>query len=314
MTLQLAFGLALQNHGTGVHREGMDAAAETAQHQGWQTLWAVDHLIVPASGESDYLWTLEPLVTLGYLAGRYDRLRLATGVLVPPMRDAVQLAKELATLDLLAGGRLLVGVGVGDELDRGEYENLGKGDRFRVRGAYLDETIELWRHLWAGGGEPFQGRFHDLADYAFHPLPPRGAATPIWSGGRSDRALSRVGRLTDGYYASRWGPDDLRDRWPVMLDRAREHGRARPSLAARVRVRPNLPPDGRYSLCGPTRAMVDGLLAFTDLGMDEFVAVFDAVEPEAIRRAMTTFHSDVVEPYLEALRSREHVAGEQHSM
>jgi probable F420-dependent oxidoreductase len=302
--MAVEFGLALQNHGTGVNREGMDASAVTAERLGWRTIWAVDHLAVPASGETDYAWTLEPLVTLAYLAGRYGSLRLATGVLVPPMRDAVQLAKELATLDIVAGGRLLVGVGVGDELDEAEYANLGKAERFRVRGAYLDETIDLWRHLWGGSQAPFRGRFHDLEDVSFRPLPPRGDATPIWSGGRSDRALARVGRLTEGYYASRWGPDDLRDHWATMVARARANGRDRPALAARIRVRPGEQPDGRYSLCGSPRAMVGELIACAELGMDEFVAVFDAVDPVAIERAMETFHRDVVEPFREEVATR----------
>jgi alkanesulfonate monooxygenase SsuD/methylene tetrahydromethanopterin reductase-like flavin-dependent oxidoreductase (luciferase family) len=74
------------------------------------------------------------------------------------MRDAPQLAKELATLDTLSDGRLIVGVGVGDIEDISEYENLGKGDRFKVRGRYLDESIALWRHLWGGRTEPFIGQ------------------------------------------------------------------------------------------------------------------------------------------------------------
>src|SRR6185437_11725705 len=111
----------------------------------------------------------EAVLTLAWVGARHPGLRLATSVIVVPQRDAVLLAKELATLDSLSGGRLLVGVGVG--WNEKEFENLGLGERFHVRGAYLDETIRLWRHLWSGSAEPFHGRFHVIADFAFGPLP-----------------------------------------------------------------------------------------------------------------------------------------------
>jgi alkanesulfonate monooxygenase SsuD/methylene tetrahydromethanopterin reductase-like flavin-dependent oxidoreductase (luciferase family) len=293
----MAFGLALQNHGTGASREGMDASGEVATRLGWRSVWAVDHMLVSDNEAADYGWTLEALTTLAYLAGRYPRLSMATGILVPPMRDAVQLAKELATLDLLSGGRLVVGVGVGDEEDLGEYVNLGKEERFRRRGAYLDEAIALWRHLWSGRRDPFTGTFHQLTDFVFEPLPPQGADLTIFSGGRSDRALARVGRLTDGYYSSRWGPDELRPRWPAMLASARENGRRRPYLATRVRVRMDAPPDGRYSLCGTPGEMAAELMRFAEIGTDEFVAVLGAVRPDEIVGLAERFDREVIGPF-----------------
>ena len=110
------------------------------------------------------------------------------------------LAKELATLDDLTDGRVIAGVGIG--WNETEFANLGMADRFRVRGAYLDETIAVWRHLWSGSAEPFQGRFHSFDDFAFAPLPRHGAALPIVVGGRAEPALKRAGRLGDGYQSS----------------------------------------------------------------------------------------------------------------
>ncbi|MEA2623188.1 MAG: hypothetical protein QOH61_2098 [Chloroflexota bacterium] len=296
----MEFGLALQNHGEGAAPEGIEASAEAVTRHGWRGVWAVDHLMVGESNAHDYGLMLEPLLSLAHLGARFPAIRLATGVLVPPMRDAPQLAKELATLDVLSGGRVTVGVGVGDEEDLVEYENLGKGERFRRRGAYLDETIALWRHLWSGNTEPFDGAFHQLRDYRFLPLPIQGAALPIVSGGRSDRALARVGRITDGYYSSRWGPDDLRARWPAVLGAAADAGRPRPSLSTRVRVRPGQPPDGRYSVCGTPAEMLRELMGYAEVGTDEFVAVFDAVLPEDIERAVDRFMDEVGGPFREA--------------
>jgi alkanesulfonate monooxygenase SsuD/methylene tetrahydromethanopterin reductase-like flavin-dependent oxidoreductase (luciferase family) len=298
------FGLALQNHRDGASREGIMASADAATRHRWRSVWAVDHLVVATSEAADYGWTLEPLLSLAWIGATHPELKLATGVLVPPMRDAVQLAKELATLDVLTGGRLMVGVGVGDEEDLGEYENLGKADRFRVRGAYLDEAIALWRHLWSGRREPFSGRFSNLTDYAFDPLPVQGADLLILSGGRSDRAVARVGRVTDGLYASRWAPADLETRWPGILETARANGRRRPYLATRVRVRFDARPDSKYSVCGSPADMVAELMRFAEVGTDEFVAVFDAVMPDEIERATDRFEREVVQEFRETWAAR----------
>ncbi len=297
-------GVAIPNHRAGASIQGLTAAADAAVRHGWRSLWAVDHLVVSRSEAVDYGWTLEPLVSLAYLGALYPTLRIATGVLVPAMRDAVHLAKELATLDnILGADRLIVGVGVGDAEDEIEYANLGKADRFHTRGAYLDEAIALWRHLWSGTAEPFAGRFNTLADFTFAPLPIRKDKLLVISGGRSDRALTRVGRLTDGFYSSRWGPTELRERWPGMLATAATNGRPRPFLAARVRVRFDVDPSSTtvYAVCGTPEQMVAELLAFAEVGVDEFVTVLDAVLPADVTRLADRFERDVVRPFRAAL-------------
>ena len=87
--------------------------------------------------------------------------------------------QELATLDVLSRGRLTAGVGIG--WSEPEFANLGEADRFHSRGAYLDETIRLWRHLWSGATEPFEGRFNHLTDFVFGPLPVQAGGIPILS-------------------------------------------------------------------------------------------------------------------------------------
>jgi probable F420-dependent oxidoreductase len=293
-------GLALQNHRDGTSPAGLMASADAVERHGWDSIWAVDHMVVASTEAADYGWNLECLLSLAWLSASHPTLRIATGVLVPPMRDAIQLAKELATLDALSGGRLIVGVGVGDEEDLGEYRNLGKADRFHRRGAYLDEAIAAWRHLWSGRRDPFRGEFVELEDFTFNPVPERGASIPILSGGRSERAMSRVGRISDGFYSSRWGPDDLREQWPGMVDRAAANGRPRPILATRVRVRFDAAADGRYSVCGSDAEMAAELGRFADVGTDVFVAVLDAVLPGDIERLTARFEREVVARFRDA--------------
>ncbi len=317
----MEFGLAVQNNGVGASAESMDASAEVAARFGWRTLWITDHLIISRAGGPradewfteynvhEHEWIFEALLSAMYLGARHEKLLLGLGVIVPPMRDAPLMAKELATLDSLTGGRLIVGVGVGDEEDYGEYRNLGKADRFHVRGAYLDEASDLFRHLWSGRTDPFGGRFHQLDDFIFQPLPPQGADLPIWSSGRSARALARIGVTTDGYLGARWAPAQFHEQWPACLERARQNGRRRPYLAMRVRIRIDEEPDEIFSLCGRPESMVEGLLDYEAAGADEIVVVLEAIQADDIVRDAGRFQRQVVEPYLEASARRRAALG-----
>lgn len=317
------FGIAIQNNREGAAAEGMDASAAIANRFGWRSVWVADHLIIGRTGEGEggpwflqhnvdeHEWILEALLSLMYVGARHERVELGLGVVVPPMRDAPQLAKELATLDTLSGGRVVVGVGVGDIEDLSEFRNLGKEARFRVRGRYLDESIALWRHLWGGRTDPFRGEFHQLEDFTFRPLPPRGADIPIMTGGRSERAMARIGVSTDGYFGARWSPDQFRVAWPPIVARAAANGRPRPYLAMRVRMRPEDEPDEIFSLCGSPDAMIEGLLEYEDAGADEVICVFDPVDPNEITAIAERLQRDVIAPFRERSAERRRAAGSE---
>ena len=187
----MKIGLILPTIGHGAGGEVLDAGAGVAARLGWNSVWVTDHLLVPAGPEAEeYGWVLEATTALTWVAARHESLKVGFSVIIPAMRDAPLLAKQLATLDVLTGGRLIVGVGASDKDDILEYENLGKGgERFERRGAYLDEAIALWRHLWSGRTDPFEGEFHQLRDFTFAPLPPQGGSLPIiWKSGGGPRS------------------------------------------------------------------------------------------------------------------------------
>jgi probable F420-dependent oxidoreductase len=294
----MRIGLVLPSLGRGAGPAGLDAAAEATAGAGWHSLWVTDHLMVPRGNEEDeYGSILEAVTALTYVGARHPGVVLGTSVVVPAMRNAVLLAKELATLDVLSAGRLVVGVGVGDREDLPEFSNLGQADRFRVRGAYVDESIALWRHLWSGRTEPFEGRFHTLRDYVFRPLPVQAGGPPIWSGGRSEAAVRRAATLSDGYHASQTGPADLAERWPRIVELARSAGRPVPALSVRARVRFDAPAGPVYSIAGSADAMIGELLEFARLGVYELVVVFKATAPDDVRRLVERFDATVVRPF-----------------
>ncbi|HYN69633.1 MAG TPA: TIGR03619 family F420-dependent LLM class oxidoreductase [Candidatus Eisenbacteria bacterium] len=286
------YGLVLPSLGEGSTREGIEAAAELAERHGFVDVWGTDHLLVDAGAADDYGRIYEIVATLAWVAGRYRKVRVGASVIVVPMRNAVVLAKELSTIDDLSGGRLIVGVGVG--WHRAEFDNVGVGDRFHVRGAYLEETIRLWRHLWSGSTEPFHGRFHSFDDFVFGPLPPQGERLPIWIGGRNEKALERAGRLADAYHSSAAGPDAFAERAPVIRAAAEAAGREMPRLTARVRVELDGEPDPRfYTLNGNPENIASEIRAFAAAGVDYMALAFPERDPEGLGRAVERFVTEV---------------------
>ncbi|HEU0237017.1 MAG TPA: TIGR03619 family F420-dependent LLM class oxidoreductase [Candidatus Limnocylindrales bacterium] len=287
------FGICLPNFPDGASREGIEAAAEVAVRLGWSTAWTTDHVLVDHAAEPEYGRIYEAILTLAWVGARFPALKLGTSVIVVPPRDAVLLAKELATLDSLTGGRVIAGVGGG--WHEREFANMGHGDRFRVRGAYLDEAIRLWRHLWSGSQEPFHGRFHTLDDFVFGPLPDQGAGLPIYVGGRAEAALRRVGRLADGYHSSGTGPTKYGERLPIIRAAAEEAGRPMPILTARTPVQlGRTDDDGYYAMRGDPRAVASEIRAFAALGVTHLALWFEVTDPAAIVAAAERFNEEVV--------------------
>jgi probable F420-dependent oxidoreductase len=280
------YGLCLPNFPDGASPEGIEAGAEVAERLGWSTVWTTDHVLVPRADAGDYGRIYEALLVLAWVGARYPRVRLGTSVIVVPQRNAVLLAKELATLDSLSGGRVVAGVGIG--LNEVEFANLAMADRFGVRGAYLEETIRLWRHLWSGSTEAFRGRFHRIEDFAFEPLPLQ-APLPIVVGGRAERALRRVGMLADGYHSSATGPAGYAERIPIVRAAAEAAGRPMPSLSARVRVQFDATTGDVYAMRGSPDAIAAEIRVFAALGVTHLALYFDTTDPGELVAAAERF-------------------------
>ena len=156
---------------------------------GYDSLWVGDHVAFAIP-------ILDPLIQLAQAAVLSDRLMLGTGIYLLPLRHPGPVAKQVATLDLLCGGRLIFGVGVGGEF---KTDYAVSGVPMNERGARLTESIEVLRALWRGETVSHAGRFFPFADITMQPAPHQPGGPPIWCGGRSDAALTRAGRMADGY-------------------------------------------------------------------------------------------------------------------
>lgn len=292
------FGLILPSKRPGANPEVMLATAQTAERLGWRSVWADDHILVDRTDPAIYRHIYELLTTMAWLGGQTSRIRLGTSVIVVPQRNAVITAKELATIDALTGGRVVAGVGIGNY--RGEYRNLGMTDRFGIRGAFLDETIRLWRHLWSGSEEPFSGRFHDIPHAVMSPLPAQGAALPIIVGGRSDHGVARAGRLGDGYQLSQNGPAGMAARLPALCAAADATGRPVPPVSARVQVYFGPPPPDATAaaLHGTPEDIGRVIDDWEALGLDELALDLDETDAGRAVAKMERLHAEVLAPRL----------------
>jgi probable F420-dependent oxidoreductase len=188
---------------------------ELVDASGFDSLWVGDHV-------SFALPYLDPLLMLAQAAVASRRLTFGTGVYLVPLRPPAPIAKQVATLDHLTEGRFIFGVGVGGEFPK-EYEVCGVPRA--ERGPRLTESIEVIRALWSGKAVSHHGRFFHFDDVTMRPPPVQAGGPPIWCGGRSEAALTRAGRLADGYLAYVVSPDMYADALSRIDAAAEQAGR-----------------------------------------------------------------------------------------
>ena len=171
------------------------AFAQTADELGFTHLRVPDQVIRPQSGHLH-----EPLTVLAYIAGLTNNIELVPSVIILPSRQTVLVAKQAAELDLLTGGRIRLGIGVGNNAD--EYRALGQ--EFKTRGVRCEEQIELLRLLWSQESVEFEGRWDKVSGAGINPLPVQ-RPIPIWIGTSSNpapRVIQRLGRQSDGWFVT----------------------------------------------------------------------------------------------------------------
>ena len=213
--------------------------AQTAEALGYAHLLVYDH-VLGADPNREGGWRgaytqehqfHEPFVLFGYLAGITQRLELVTGILILPQRQTALVAKQAAEVDVLTGGRLRLGIGVG--WNEVEYQALN--ENFNNRGARSEEQIAVLRALWSDHAITFHGRWHHIEDAGIKPLPVQ-RPIPIWLGGQADATLRRIARLGDGWFPQRRPDDEARS----MVERLRAYtqkaGRAPEAVGIEARL------------------------------------------------------------------------------
>jgi probable F420-dependent oxidoreductase len=213
--------------------------SQAAEGLGYTHILAYDH-VLGASTEHRPEWRgpytdkttfHEPFVLFGYLAATTWLVELVTGVIILPQRQTALVAKQAAEVDVLSGGRLRLGVGVG--WNPVEYEALG--ENFHDRGRREEEQIELLRLLWTEPVVTFKGKWHTVTEAGINPLPVQ-RPIPLWLGGHSDAALERAGRLADGWLPQMPAGDKAREAVDKLRKAAHDAGRDPSAIGIEARL------------------------------------------------------------------------------
>lgn len=197
------------------HPRALLGLVEQCEELKIDSLWFSDRIVSTTV-------TLDPLTLMAFIAARTHLMKLGTSALVLPSRHPVVLAKELATLDFLSQGRLLLVVGIGNAISQ---DLSATGIRQEERARRTDEMIRLMRRLWTEDVVTFEGRHYKVQGVTVHPRPWQEFGPPIWIGGRSEGALRRAGRLGDGWLVSGATPQDVAQGIEAIRRYAAENGR-----------------------------------------------------------------------------------------
>jgi probable F420-dependent oxidoreductase len=284
----MKFGIRPFYGGTEVARpEYVAAFARMAEEAGCDSIWTAEHVVVPDDYRSSYPYRADgrmaltgadaipdPLDWLAFVAGITTSVRLATGMLILPEHNPVILAKRLATVDALSGGRVLAGVGVGwlrEEAD-------AVGVPFEERGARTDEYIAAMRALWRERPASFDGKFVRFSGVWSSPPPAQPGGVPIVIGGHSPAAIRRAARLGDGFYPIGVGPEELAAVLARMRRQAEEAGRDPAAIEVTA---------------GGTMKL-DVARRYEDLGVSRLLISPRDASPESARAALDKFHDAVM--------------------
>jgi probable F420-dependent oxidoreductase len=260
----MKFGIAFANTGPFTQARDATAFAQAAEAAGFESLWTVEHVVVPSDYGSAYPYSPtgkmpgaddmpipDPLIWLSWVAAVTQRIKLATGILILPQRNPVVLAKEVATLDAMSEGRLILGIGVG-WLEE-EFDAIGVP--FAERGKRTDEYVAAMRSLWTRDKATFHGDFIRFDDCIMRPHPAQGSV-PIHVGGHTDIAARRAGRLGDGFFPGKGSIEELARSFEIARAAAVEAGRDPSTIEMTT---------GAISLGGPSA--LDDLKALADIGV-----------------------------------------------
>jgi probable F420-dependent oxidoreductase len=285
----LKFGIMFANAGPAAQPEHAVALAQLAEEAGFESLWTVEHVVVPVGYESQYPYSRDgrmpggeevpipdPLVWLTYVGAHTTRIKLATGILILPQRNPVVVAKEVATFDVLTSGRAILGVGVGWLKE--EFDVIGVP--FEERAARTDDAIAALRALWAPGAASYEGRYTSFGPVHSLPKPAQAGGVPIVVGGHSEAAARRAGRLGDGFFPARGDLDSLPGLFDAMRKAAVDAGRD---------------PDAIEITAGGAMD-VEGAKRYADLGVDRLVVPPLGFDVETLRTQLADFGERVIAP------------------
>jgi probable F420-dependent oxidoreductase len=255
------------------------ALAERAESCGYDAVWIGDSLTARPRHE--------PLALLAAVAARTTRVRVGTAVLLPALRNPVVLAHTVATIDRVAEGRLVLGVGVGADNPATRAEMAAAGVPFEQRVGRFVHGLELCRRLWTGEAVTWDGPYWTVTDQVVGPTPHRPGGPPIWGGGSAPAAVARAGRRFDGWFPVGGGIDGMRDGLATARAAAAEAGRDPAAITGATYLTLSLDDD----------------VAAAEARLDTYLAEYYAPAPASLMRRFQNCYAGPLAGAIETMRA-----------
>jgi probable F420-dependent oxidoreductase len=279
-------GIIFANSGPFSRPELFGQLAREAEGFGFESIWTVEHVVVPQphtpypgskDGQmpgGDDVAIPDPLIPLGYAAALTSRIKLATGIVILPQRHPLYLAKQLATIDLLSHGRMILGIGSGWMKE--EFDAVGVD--FHRRGSITDEAIQAMRAVWNDNPASFHGKHFHFHDVKSLPKPVQPGGVPIHVGGHSAAAARRAGRFGDGFFPTIVDPAKLKAIFATVREEAKRAGRNPDAI--------------EFTAMGA--AKLDAVRAAEDAGVRRVVFGPPASDPAKLRAGLERIANDII--------------------
>ena len=284
----MKFGLMYANAGPFGFPDNLAHLARTAEDVGIESIWAVEHVVIPVGYRSVYPYSPsgkipgpeniplpDPLLALTFAAAVTTKLRLATGILLLPQRHPIYVAKEVATLDVLSSGRAILGIGIG--WLREEFEALGIP--FEDRAARTAEAVRALRSLWKETPEAFAGKYFRWPPLESNPKPVQRPGVPIVVGGHTPLAVRRAARYGDGFFPGVDTPEKLKALLAALGEECARLGRN--------------PRDVEIT-AGRAAMDLDTVRRYQDLGVARLTIPPPAFDPEGLRAGLHEFGDRII--------------------
>ncbi|HUY19600.1 MAG TPA: LLM class F420-dependent oxidoreductase [Candidatus Binataceae bacterium] len=283
----MKFGLMFINAGPFSQPELFAHMARTAEECGFESIWTVEHVVIPKDYKSPYPYSPsgkipgpdevpinDPLLPLAYAAAITKKLRLATGIVILPQHHPLYLAKQAATLDVLSGGRMILGVGSGWLKE--EFDALGID--FATRGRRTDEGIEAMRALWRDHPSNFHGKIFNFGPVASFPKPVQKGGVPIHIGGHTAAAVRRAAAYGDGFFPAIGDAAKLRELTAMLRAECDQRGRNFGEI--------------ERSCLG--RATPESIALCQELGIERLIVTPPGLDPESFKRGCEQIGNEVI--------------------
>jgi probable F420-dependent oxidoreductase len=306
----MKIGLMFTNAGPFGNPELFTTLVQNVEKFGFESIWTVEYVVIPQIYKTRYPYSgdgemphsgdvpiSDPLIPLGYAAALTTKIKLATGVMILPQRNPLYVAKQIATLDLLSGGRVILGIGSGWLKE--EFDALGLD--FRSRGSRTDESIQAMRAVWREKISIFHGKHFNFGPVRSFPKPAQKNGVPIHIGGHSPAAARRAGRFGDGFFPALGDVARLKELFQIMRDEATTVGRNphEIELTCLALATTSLPARQYFeawqkAFDGIGQATLDAIKGFQDIGISRVIVPPPGFDAENLVAGLEKIANEVI--------------------